>query len=1057
MNLRWLCTVSFFTVTSWCGAQDPRSTEPTVGLRKNRPQIVALVGGRVVVRPGETIENATIVLDGSIIKEVGERAEVTLPAGTEEINCQNQTIYAGFIDAWSEVDVPDPPQDKGAPHWNGNIMPQRNAAEVVGTLGEANKKLRSQGITLRLIAPKGGIVQGTSCAVLTGDGSGAETLVTDRVWHHLQLTVPRDKSRDRYPNSPMGAVALLRQTFHDASWYASTQAIYDNSPRVPRPQSNVALAVLSKDMQQMPFVIDAPNERMALRADDVAREFAVSIILKGSGREYRALDDIVRCAHPILVPVDFPEPPNVAISSVERSVTQTELMHWKLAPENPARLSAAGATICLTTAGLNNVDEFLKQVRVAIQRGLPAENALAAVTVTPARLLGLESKYGSISPGKTANFVIADGDLFADKTKVLTTWVAGERFEIEKPTSPKPEEGRWSFEFSSGSLTPRSLNLQITKTGQPKLAVAGGDISTADESSIELEKVNHERHRVHGLIDLSRLNEQWPVGLTRVSLVYAMENDAKEFVELSLQLPNGSATKAVGVRVKTTEPASSGKETKTEKDAGKEKSSTPSDLDDASDLVNVVYPLGSYGLNQPIAPHGPVLLSGATVWTSGPEGKIENADILIRDGKIAEIGKKIKVSNDVEVIKLTGKHISPGMIDCHSHIATDGGVNESGQTITSEVRISDFIDPSDIAIYRQLACGVTTSNILHGSANPIGGQNQVIKLRWGASMDGLAMKDAPQGIKFALGENVKQSNSNRSGRYPGSRMGVEQVIRDQLLAARFYDTEHRRYRAGERTGLPPRVDLQLESIAEVLRGERWIHCHSYRQDEIVAFLNVLEELNVQVGTLQHVLEGYKVADRLKQHGAMASSFADWWGYKFEVYDAIPHNGAIMQREGVVVSFNSDDAELATHLNTEAAKAMKYGNVSEEEALKFVTLNPALQLRIADRTGSIEVGKDADLVVWSGRPLSTLSRCEQTWIDGRPYFSLEQDAELQKRDQQIRARLIQEILTGGNKLKGKQDAANNDAAKMVEEEFRWDRIDVFCGCREASLRGTQDAR
>lgn len=1056
MNLRWLCTVCLLALAPWCGAQDPRSTEPTVGLRKNRPQIVALVGGRVVVRPGETIENATIVLDGSIIQEIGERAKVAIPPGADEIDCQNQTIYAGFIDAWSEVDVPDPPQDKGIPHWNGNIIPQRNAADVAGTFGDANKKLRAQGITLRLIAPRGGILQGTSCAVLTSDRRGPETLVADRVWHHLQLTVPRDKSRDRYPNSPMGAVALLRQTLNDASWYGSTQVVYDNAPSIPQPQSNAALAVLSKDMQQMPFMIDAPNERMALRADKIAREFAVNIILKGSGREYRALDDIVRCAHPILVPVDFPEAPNVATSAVERNLAQTELLHWKLAPENPARLAAAGATICLTTAGLSNVDDFLKQVRVAIKRGLPSEKALAAITTVPAQLCGLDSKYGSVARGKAANLVIADGDLFAEKTKILSTWVAGEQFEIEKPTSPKPEEGRWQFEFAREELAPQPLQLQVTNNGQLKLGVNLDEASTGNGAPVELEKVSYERHRVHGLIDLSRLSEKWPVGKTRVSLVYVTGIDSTAFVELALQLPNGSAAKAVGTALEPTAQPSSDKPKENDQEQAAP-TSKPADSNSEAKQVAVVYPLGAYGLEQAIPPRGPVLLSGATVWTSGPKGKLANTDILIRDGKIAEIGKKIKVASDVEVIDVAGKHISPGLIDCHSHVATDGGVNESGQTITSEVRIGDFIDSSDIAIYRQLAGGVTSSNILHGSANPIGGQNCVIKLRWGSSMEDLVMKDAPQGIKFALGENVKQSNSTRSGRYPGSRMGVEQIIRDQLLAARFYDAEHRRYRAGERIGLPPRIDLQLEALAEVLRGERWIHCHSYRQDEIVAFLNVLDEFGVQVGTLQHVLEGYKVADRMKQHGAMASTFSDWWGYKFEVFDAIPHNGAIMHREDIVVSFNSDDAELATHLNTEAAKAMKYGNVSEEEALKFVTLNPARQLRIEDHTGSIEVGKDADLVVWSDRPLSTFSRCEQTWIDGRQYFSLEQDAKLRERDQQIRASLIQEILNSTDKSKGKQDAVNDDAAKWVAEEDRWDRIDVFCGCREASLRGTQDAR
>jgi N-acetylglucosamine-6-phosphate deacetylase len=365
-------------------------------------------------------------------------------------------------------------------------------------------------------------------------------------------------------------------------------------------------------------------------------------------------------------------------------------------------------------------------------------------------------------------------------------------------------------------------------------------------------------------------------------------------------------------------------------------------------------------------------------------------------------------------------------------MGTDGGVNESGQAVTAEVRIGDFIDNSDINIYRQLAGGVTTSNILHGSANPIGGQNQVIKLRWGQTMDGLRMNEAPAGIKFALGENVKRNPS----RYPNTRMGVEQIIRDQLLAARQYDAAWRRWQAGQNDSLPPRVDLQLQALAEVQRGTRWIHCHSYRQDEIVATLDVLEEFGIQIGTLQHILEGYKVADRMAQHGAMASAFSDWWAYKFEVFDAIPYNGALMHELGIVVSFNSDDRELARHLNTEAAKATKYGGVPAEEALKFVTLNPAKQLRIDSYVGSLTPGKQADLVVWSGRPLSTLSRCEQTWIDGRRYFDLQSDQEMRRRDADLRARLIQKVLADGKVVRSGKE-------KEVAEEDRWQRFDAFC--------------
>ena len=381
--------------------------------------------------------------------------------------------------------------------------------------------------------------------------------------------------------------------------------------------------------------------------------------------------------------------------------------------------------------------------------------------------------------------------------------------------------------------------------------------------------------------------------------------------------------------------------------------------------------------------------------------------------------------------------MTPGIIDCHSHIATDSGLNESTQAVTAEVRISDFIDPNDISIYRQLAGGTTCANVLHGSANPIGGQNQVIKLRWGANAEDLKFKDAPPGIKFALGENVKQSNwgDNHRSRYPQTRMGVDEIITDAFERARAYQSQRVAWTANP-MGLPPRRDLELDALVEVLDGKRWIHCHSYRQSEILALMKTCDRFGVTIGTFQHILEGYKLADEMARRGIMASAFADWWAYKFEVYDAIPYAAAIMHQAGVVVSLNSDDAELGRHLNIDAAKAVKYGNVPETEALKFVTLNPARQLRIDKHVGSLEVGKDADLVIWSTSPLSIYAVCEQTWIDGRQYFSLEVEQRLRQRDLQRHAALVQRILES----KAVQLGADEDDKTA---DALWPREDIFC--------------
>ena len=437
---------------------------------------------------------------------------------------------------------------------------------------------------------------------------------------------------------------------------------------------------------------------------------------------------------------------------------------------------------------------------------------------------------------------------------------------------------------------------------------------------------------------------------------------------------------------------------------------------------------------------GVLLVRGATVWTSGPEGRLENADLLIRDGKIAKVGSDLSAPRGARVIDADGKHVTAGLIDCHSHIAITGGTNEGSNTTTAEVRIRDVIAPDDVNLYRQLAGGVTAANILHGSANAIGGQNAVIKFRWGADAAGLMFEEAPEGVKFALGENPKQSNwgALTELRYPQTRQGVEQAIRERFLAAKDYQQRWNRYRTGSprraaAPEVPPKRDLQLEALVEILQGERLVHSHSYRADEILMLIRLADEIGFKVSSFQHVLEGYKVANELAAHGAGASTFSDWWAYKFEVIDAIPHNGAIMEERGVVVSFNSDDAELARRLNLEAAKAVRYGSVDESEALKFVTLNPAIQLGIEDRVGSLEGGKDADFVIWSGDPLSSRSRVEQTWIDGRKYFDREEDLDHRAALAEERASLLEKLKAESSGDSDSEEEASEDGEAEPEGE------------------------
>jgi imidazolonepropionase-like amidohydrolase len=406
-------------------------------------------------------------------------------------------------------------------------------------------------------------------------------------------------------------------------------------------------------------------------------------------------------------------------------------------------------------------------------------------------------------------------------------------------------------------------------------------------------------------------------------------------------------------------------------------------------------PLLTRAANPPDAPPV-ILIQNATILTVS-HGTIERGSILIKDGKIAEVGPSVKAPKNAQVLDAAGQWVIPGIIDCHSHIAVDGSVNEGSVSVSSMVNIADVLNPDDPDIYRDLAGGVTVANVLHGSANSIGGQTVVIKLRWGQPASKLPFEGALPGIKFALGENPKRSNFSIPGaqpRYPASRLGVEETIRTAFVEARDYkktwDDYDKRVAAGDKNAIPPRRDLRLDPLVEVLEGKRYVHSHCYREDEILMLLRVAKEFGFKVQTLQHVLEGYKVADEIAAAGTGASTFSDWWAYKVEAYDAIPYNAAIMTRHGVIVSINSDDAEEATHLNQEAAKTMKYGGLTHDEALKLVTINPAIQLGIDKRVGSIDVGKDADLVIYNHDPLSAYAVVQQTLIDGRIYFDRKRD-------------------------------------------------------------------
>ena len=1041
---------------------DETSTAQKEGLRSNDPAVFAITNAKIVVSPTITIESGTIVVRRSKIKSVG--ANIQPPADAKIIDATGKTVYAGFIDSYSPQDVTTDSLSKGSPYWNMNITPQLSVADQIEDAKKLHETLRESGFTARLVVPSGGIVKGTSAIVATSDAYPEKQIHKSAVAQHLRLTVSRRSGgRERYPNSPMGAVAIARQAFYDAQWFASALKAVAIDSSLEKPERNDALTALQPSLNgDQPVVIDTSNELFVMRADRFAREFGLQLIVAGNGNEYRRIDDVKSIDRSILLPINFPKPPNVDTAENAMNVSLESMMHWDIAPENPSRLEKAGINFALNTDGLEDESDFHKNLQKAIDRGLTKRTALAALTTIPAKLFRVDSLMGTVAKGKLASFTIVDGDIFDEDSEILETWVDGIRFQ-HKPDPYRKIAGSWSMSLNppGGKAITTTLELESRKDrlkGSMLLSESANKVQEEEtnnekeedeDDSIELKKLELKGAQLQFAFDTEEIGGE---GMAQ-ALLLITTNDRDEYsgyITWSNGLRQYISIKRVADKAKEEanaeeEDASPSDETKTDNESDTDSENEPSKdakdvgKDDAKNqsLFAVNFPLGAYGVEK-VATSQTTLIKNVTIWTCAEAGKIEKGYVLLENGKIKSVGSgEIKTPDNSVVIDGSGQQLTPGIIDCHSHMGSDSGINESGQAITAEVRIGDMINPDDITIYRQLAGGVTSSNILHGSANPIGGQNQVIKLRWGANEQQMKFAEAPQGIKFALGENVKRSRDPQSTRYPRTRMGVEQIIFDEFMAAKAYQQQHDRWQQTKR-GLPPRVDLELKAIAEILAKERWIHCHSYRQDEILALIRTLDGLGVQIGTFQHILEGYKVADEMAEHGAMGSAFADWWAYKFEVFDAIPFAGALMHEQGVVVSFNSDDRELGRHLNHEAAKAVKYGGVTPEEALKFVTLNPAKQLRIDQYVGSIEVGKHADVVLWNGNPISPRSRCEKTWVDGIKYFDRDEDRAMHEKVKQMRLKLIQKILASGEKMR-KPGEKDRDPARL------WPSYDEFCRC------------
>lgn len=955
-SVRLLAAVA---LASW--VQPPSATAGDLlppGFRPLPLGVHALVGGRVVTKPGEVLESGTVVLRDGLISAVGK--EVTPPADARIWDMKGTTIYAGFIDPCLVLaDTNSPPATPAAEPASGagltspglkffgtpgaqpdmgnpgpgyavaQVTPEFRAARNYSPKDKTLAPLRALGFTAGVITPARGIIRGTSALVALSDDSPNAAVIKPDIFQHLSFeTHPSDERP--YSGSLMGVIASIRQAFFDTRHYALDHADYQQYPQGrKRPEFNPSLAALAPAADRKLRVAFEPGSAlMTDRAAHIACELGLDFCLVSSGQEWRRPDLAQATGATFIVPLDFPELPNLPDESDWEQVQLDQLRAWDWAPENAALLRRQGLEVALTTQGLADKKKFRQNLRLALDRGLAEADALAALTTVPAKLCGVESQLGTIEPGKLANLAVIEGNSYFDpEAKVREVWIDGRIYRVPAD-GPKPA---------------------------PKAVEQKGASSEGKPASQTEDKKKEQ------------LRELWQARVARS-------------------------------------------------------------------------PLEGRG---PLAEPKAVLIEHATIWTCGPNGRLEDTDVLLAGGKVKAVGRSLSVRSDYDgpplMIDGRGLHVTPGLIDAHSHTAILGAVNESSLPSTAMVRISDVVNSETDNLHQQLAGGVTAVNLFHGSANPIGGQSCLIKLRNGASPDGLIFRAAPPGIKFALGENVKQSGWGERfvTRFPQTRMGVRTLIANRFTAAREYLAQVEQ--ASRQSTLPPKRDLELEALGEVLQGRRWIHCHAYRQDEILMLIRLMESFGVKIGSFEHVLEGYKVADEIAQHGAGGSTFSDWWAYKFEVYDAIPYNGSLMRDRGVLVSFNSDSSELARRLYTEAAKAVKYGGTPEVEALNFVTLNPARQLRVNQHVGSLEPGKDADFAIWSRSPLDSRTVCLQTWIEGKKYFDRSLDAERTARLEKERADLVAKArklakLSGGGAGGGEGQTNDSFFRASLEHEF-----------------------
>ncbi|CAA6819444.1 MAG: Secreted enzyme, contains two amidohydrolase related domains [uncultured Aureispira sp.] len=1003
MGLQKLAAVLFLCL--WSLVTIGQVTFPKNGVYDEQEGHYAFTNATIYVSPEKKLEKATLLIKKGKIIAVGTDLRIPVDAVTIDLN--GKYIYPSFIELSSNYGMPKPvgtkrkssaPQTlsnkEGAYSWNEGLKPEQDATALFTVDKKSATELRALGFGTALTHQMDGMSRGTSALVLLGEEKEHDMILKAQASAHWSFS--KGTSKQNYPSSRMGAIALLRQTYYDGKWYAE---------QGKGETYNISLEKWNK-IQDVPQFFELSNRLDLLRADKLGDEFGVQYIFRGGGDEFLRLDAIKKTNAALVIPMHFPKAYDVSDPYDAEEISLTQMKYWELAPTNPARLAAAGIPFAMTSRLNKDKKDFWKQVRKAYQHGLSEKDLLKALTTTPAKLIKAEQWLGTLEKDKFANFIILSDNLLNEKVVLYQNWVKGKPYVI-KELNGVDIRGTYIL-----SIDNKTYPLEVKGT----------------ESAAELYWTSP--------TDSSKQNKlKYSLTNNTISFVFVSEKDTTK-KDLKMYRLSGKTTAKEWSGQATTFEGTWVNWTATRIGAAKADTSKLPKQVKLDELGAVFYPWSPYGSTKANLPKKEtVLIKNVTVWTGEKKGNLEGTDVLVEDGKIAKIAKNIN-GTGATIIDGTGKHLTAGIIDEHSHISISYGVNEGTQASSAEVRIGDVINSEEVNMYRQLAGGVTGAQLLHGSANPIGGQSAIIKFRWGSLPEEMKHKGADGFIKFALGENVKRSNwgPNAKVRFPQTRMGVEQVYEDHFTRAAEYG-------AALAAGKPVRKDLELDAILEIINKKRFVSCHSYVQSEIMMLMRIAEKHKFTLNTFTHILEGYKVADKMKAHGAGASTFSDWWAYKYEVIDAIPYNAKILDDMGVIVAINSDDAEMGRRLNQEAAKAVKYGGMSETAAWNMVTHNPAKLLHLEEEVGSIKVGKSADIVLWSHNPLSIYAKAEKTFVDGICLFDRKEDEAKRVRIKIERNRLIQKMLNAKEKGAPTQPAifipkqhyhcGNTDCNKFVD--------------------------